>query len=132
MQSSTQLLKLFMSVGLDTDAIGVNCQKLPFNIKKITNGRKIYFYGSFYDAIYISDTDMNPILVSNKLQSIKREYFANAIKIHVTIHRKTNFNKDDLICICRVEYRKRRTVVRTYHLTVHPYVIYEYVQKCRM
>ena len=60
--------------------------------------RKI-FYGSFYDAVYISDTDMNPIFGGNMFQNIKREYLANVVKIHVTIHRKTNVNKDDLICI---------------------------------
>jgi hypothetical protein len=37
---------------------------------------------------------MNPMLDSNMFQSIKHGYLANAVKIHVTFHRKTNFNKD--------------------------------------
>jgi len=42
---------------------------------------------------------MNPIFVGNMFQNIKCEYLTNVVKIHVTIHRKTNVNKDDLICI---------------------------------
>jgi hypothetical protein len=60
---------------------------------------KKYFYGSFYGAVYISDRDMNPIFFGNKFQNIKLEYLANVVKIRVTIHRKTNVNKDNLIRI---------------------------------
>jgi hypothetical protein len=42
---------------------------------------------------------MNPIFVGSMVQNINREYLANAVKIHVTMNRKTNVNKDDLICI---------------------------------
>lgn len=63
------------------------------------NGRKTCFYRSLYEAVYVSNSDTNPMLVSNMFQSIKREYLANAVKIHVTFHRKTNFNKDNFICI---------------------------------